>query len=175
MLYWVGYAAAYDRRAMKVARAVRPVAAVTQADFAVLGTEKRCTGESACRMDDEFLFQELTTSNIETFSSHDVKSPYSSLRQDYPQFDGQYEVTHHRQFLAELVAAGRLKATATMNEKVTCHDPASERIGAGHVTEAQIVAVSCPFCLTMMTDGITAKDSEVKVCDVAELMMDENG
>ena len=60
-------------------------------------------------------------------------------------------------------------------------DSASERIGAGHVTEAlttgahQTVAVSCPFCLTMMTDGITAKDSEVKVCDVAELMMDENG
>merc|ERR1712000_145414 len=124
------------------------------------------------------------------------------------------------------VAAGKLKATAVMNEKVTYHDPcylarvngitepprtllpqnleemprhgcqtaccgagggrmwfddpASERIGTGRVTEAlttgaQTVAVSCPFCLTMMTDGITAKDSEVKVCDVAELMMDENG
>ena len=55
-----------------------------EAGFAMLGTEERCTGESARRMDDEFLFQELTTSNIETFSSHDVKSPYSLFA--LPQF-----------------------------------------------------------------------------------------
>jgi Fe-S oxidoreductase len=57
-------------------------------------------------------------------------------------------------------------------------DPASERIGAGRVTEAldtgaHTVAVSCPFCLTMMTDGIAAKKPEVKVCDISELMMDD--
>ena len=130
VLYWVGCSAAYDRRVMKVARAVAQLLQWAEVNFAVLGTEERCTGESARRMGDEFLFQELATSNIETFSSHDVKSPYSSsalpqfVAAGLPaQFDGQYEVTHHTQFLAELVAAGRLKATATMNEKVTCHDP----------------------------------------------------
>ena len=58
-------------------------------------------------------------------------------------------------------------------------DPATERIGSGRITEAldtgaKTVAVSCPFCLTMMTDGIAAKNSDIKVCDVAEIMMDEN-
>ena len=58
-------------------------------------------------------------------------------------------------------------------------DPATERIGSDRITEAldtgaKTVAVSCPFCLTMMTDGIAAKDNTVKVCDIAELMMDEN-
>ena len=233
VLYWVGCSAAYDRRTMKVARAVAQLLQRAEVNFAVLGAEERCTGESARRMGDEFLFQELATSNIETFSRHGVKKivthcPHclNSLRQDYPQFEGHYEVTHHTQFLGELVSAGKLKATAVMNEKVTYHDPcylarvngitesprtllpqnleemprhgcqtaccgagggrmwfddpASERIGAGRVTEAldtgaHTVAVSCPFCLTMMTDGIAAKKPEVKVCDVAELMIDENG
>ncbi len=233
VLYWVGCSAAYDRRTMKVARALAQLLQRAEVNFAVLGAEERCTGESARRMGDEFLFQELATSNIDTFSRHGVKKivthcPHclNSLRQDYPQFEGHYEVTHHTQFLGELVSAGKLKATAVMNEKVTYHDPcylarvnvitesprtllpqnleemprhgcqtaccgagggrmwfddpASERIGAGRVTEAldtgaQTVAVSCPFCLTMMTDGIAAKKPEVKVCDVAELMIDENG
>jgi Fe-S oxidoreductase len=170
--------------------------------------------------------------NIGTLSRHGVKKiithcPHclNSLRQDYSQFDGHYEVTHHTQFLGELVAAGKLKATAVMNEKVAYHDPcylarvngitdapraplpealtemprhgcqtaccdggggrmwfddpAEERIGTGRVTEAldtnaKTVAVSCPFCLTMMTDGIAAKDDQVKVRDIAELMAEEN-
>jgi len=232
VLYWVGCSAAYDRRAMKVARAVAQLLQRAEVNFSVLGPEERCTGESARRMGDEFLFQKLAMTNIETFTRHDVKKiithcPHclNSLRQDYPQFDGHYEVTHHTQFLGELVSSGKLKAAAVMNEKVTYHDPcylarvnditesprillpqnleemprhgcqtaccgagggrmwfddpAGERIGAGRVTEAldtgaQTVAVSCPFCLTMMTDGIAARKPEVKVYDVAEMMIDEN-
>ena len=161
--------------------------------------------------------------NIGTLSRHGVKKiithcPHclNSLRQDYSQFDGHYEATHHMQFLGELVAAGKLNAPAVINEKVAYHDPcylarvngitdapraplpealtemprhgcqtaccgagggrmwfddpAEERIGTG----AKTVAVSCPFCLTMMTDGIAAKDDQVKVRDIAELMAEEN-
>ena len=231
VLYWVGCSAAYDRRTMKVARAVAQLLQRAQVNFAVLGPEERCTGESARRMGDEFLFQELAATNIETFTKHNVKKivthcPHclNSLRQDYPQFDGHYEVIHHTQFLGELVAANKLKAAAVMNESVTYHDPcylarvngiteaprallpeitemprhgcqtaccgagggrmwfddpAEERIGTGRTTEAldtgaQTVAVSCPFCLTMMTDGIAGKNDQVKVRDVSELMLEEN-
>ena len=232
VLYWVGCSAAYDRRTMKVARAVAQLLQRAQVNFAVLGPEERCTGESARRMGDEFLFQELAATNIKTFTKHNVKKivthcPHclNSLRQDYPQFDGHYEVVHHTQFLGELVAAKKLKAAAVMSETITYHDPcylarvngiteaprallpdnlkemprsgcqtaccgagggrmwfddpAEERTGNGRVTEAldtgaKTVAVSCPFCLTMMTDGIAAKDDSVKVRDVSELMLDEN-
>ncbi|MBT6449449.1 MAG: (Fe-S)-binding protein [Verrucomicrobiales bacterium] len=231
VLYWVGCSAAYDRRTMKVARAVAQLLQRAQVNFAVLGPEERCTGESARRMGDEFLFQELAATNIETFTKHNVKKivthcPHclNSLRQDYPQFDGHYEVIHHTQFLGELVAANKLKAAAVMNESVTYHDPcylarvngiteaprallpeitemprhgcqtaccgagggrmwfddpAEERTGSGRITEAldtgaKTVAVSCPFCLTMMTDGVAAKNDQVKVRDVSELMLEEN-
>ena len=232
VIYWVGCSAAYDRRTMKVARAVAQLLQRAQVNFAVLGPEERCSGESARRMGDEFLFQELAAANIETFTRHNVKKivthcPHclNSLRQDYPQFDGHYEVVHHTQFLGELVAAGKLMAAAVMNGNVTYHDPcylarvngitdaprnllpdnlkemprhgcqtaccgagggrmwfddpATERIGSGRITEAfntgaKTVAVSCPFCLTMMTDGIAAKDETVEVRDIAELMADEN-
>jgi len=231
VLYWVGCSAAYDRRTMKVARAVAQLLQCAEVNFAVLGPEERCTGESARRMGDEFLFQELAMTNIETLAKHDVKKivthcPHclNSLRQDYPQFDGHYEVVHHSQFLGELVASKKLKAAAVMNESVTYHDPcylarvnditgaprkllpeikemprsrcqtaccgagggrmwfddaAEERIGQSRITEAldtgaKTVAVSCPFCLTMMTDGIAAKDDSVQVRDVAELMLKDN-
>ena len=231
VLYWVGCSAAYDRRTMKVARAVAQLLQRAEVNFAVLGPEERCTGESARRMGDEFLFQELAMTNIETLAKHDVKKivthcPHclNSLRQDYPQFDGHYEVVHHSQFLGELVAAKKLKAAAVMNESVTYHDPcylarvngiteaprallpdltemprsrcqtaccgagggrmwfddpAEERFGQSRITEAldtgaKTVAVSCPFCLTMMTDGIAAKDDSVQVRDVAELMLEDN-
>ena len=230
VLYWVGCSAAYDRRTMKVARAVAQLLQRAQVNFAVLGPEERCTGESARRMGDEFLFQELAATNIETFTKHNVRKivthcPHclNSLRQDYPQFDGHYEVIHHTQFLGELVAANKLKAAAVMNETVTYHDPcylarvngitdaprtllpdnlkemprsgcqtaccgagggrmwfddpAEERTGTGRITEAldtgaKTVAVSCPFCLTMMTDGVKfhEKESQIIVKDIAELI-----
>ena len=231
VLYWVGCSAAYDRRVMKVARAVAQLLQRAQVSFAVLGPEERCSGESARRMGDEFLFQELATANIHTFGKYGVKKiithcPHclNSLRQDYPQFDGHYEVMHHTQFLGELVAAGKLKAAAGMNGTVTYHDPCylarvndiaeaprqllpasmnemprhgchagccgagggrmwfddpvQERIGTNRITEAldtgaKTVAVSCPFCLTMMSDGLAAKDAGVQVCDIAELMAEE--
>jgi Fe-S oxidoreductase/nitrate reductase gamma subunit len=133
VLYWVGCAAAYDRRVQKVARSIVRLLKAANVNFAVLGNEERCTGESARRMGDEFLFQQLAGQNVETLSKHNVRRivthcPHclNSLRNDYPQMDGRYEVIHHSQLLSELVAEGRLRPPAHLSAtqaSVTFHDP----------------------------------------------------
>ena len=133
VLYWVGCAAAYDRRIQKVARAVAKLLTAAGVKFAVLGSQERCTGESARRMGDEFLFQELAAANLKALNRCGVKRivthcPHclNSFKQDYPQFGGQFEVFHHTQFLAALVAAGRLRLNGAANAEIgrlTYHDP----------------------------------------------------
>ena len=100
VLYWVGCAAAYDRSARSVARAVAQLLTAAQVSFAVLGPAERCTGESARRLGEEFLFQELAERNQTTLQQHRVRKivthcPHclNSLRKDYPQFGGEYEVS----------------------------------------------------------------------------------
>ena len=92
VLYWVGCAAAYDRRTQRVARAVVKCLQAAQVNFAVLGPEECCTGETARRLGDEFLFQELGETNIEALSRYNVKKIvthcphcFNSFKQDYPQ------------------------------------------------------------------------------------------
>ncbi|MEC7565772.1 MAG: (Fe-S)-binding protein [Planctomycetota bacterium] len=256
VLYWVGCAAAYDRRIQKVARAVVQLFQAAKVDFVVLGPEERCTGESARRMGDEFLFQELAATNLTTLSQYPVKKivthcPHclNSFKHDYPQFyeefgvgsvDG-FEAVHHTQFLSELIAAGRLEIpvggedSQVDNGLLTYHDPCylarvngitespreliqltlpagaddeplvelprcggdtaccgagggrmwfddavDRRTGAGRVDEvvqskAETLAVSCPFCLTMMTDGLASNGSEVQVKDISELLLEALG
>jgi Fe-S oxidoreductase/nitrate reductase gamma subunit len=133
VLYWVGCAAAYDRRVQKVARSIVRLLQAANVNFAVLGNDERCTGESARRMGDEFLFQQLAGQNVETLSKHKVRRivahcPHclNSLRNDYPQMGGRYEVIHHSQLLSELVAEGRLRPQAHLSANqasVTFHDP----------------------------------------------------
>ncbi len=238
VLYWVGCAAAYDRRIQKVARCVVRLLQAAKVNFAVLGPEERCTGESARRMGDELLFQQLAAQNVETLSSRNVRRivahcPHcvNSLRNDYPQAGGNYEVMHHSQLLAELIQEGRLpRATSVLNDgTITYHDPCylarvggvseapravlaassndagssqlkelprnrgqtaccgagggrmwfddppAQRIGQGRVLEiiesgAQNVAVSCPFCLTMLGDGLAAQQPSIRVRDIAEVL-----
>ena len=130
-LYWVGCAAAYDRRIQSVARSVVKLLKVAKVSYAVLGSEEGCTGESARRMGDEFLFQELAASNVETLSKYEVKKivahcPHcvNSFLQDYPQMGGKYEVIHHSQLLASLVEQGHLPRSASEAEgEVVYHDP----------------------------------------------------
>jgi Fe-S oxidoreductase/nitrate reductase gamma subunit len=249
IVYWVGCAAAYDRRIQKVARAVVQLLQAADVKFVVLGPEERCTGESARRMGDEFLFQELAAKNISTFSKYPIKKivthcPHclNSFKHDYPQFyeefgvgdNFHFEAVHHTQFLSELLATGRLvipenprggNADAAL---LTYHDPcylarvngitespreliqltlpeesvvelsrcgentaccgagggrmwfddeSEQRTGSGRVDEvigstAKTLAVSCPFCLTMMGDGLAARDASVEVRDVAELLLE---
>jgi Fe-S oxidoreductase len=251
VLYWVGCAAAYDRRVQKVARSVVRLLHAANVHFAVLGPEERCTGESARRMGDELLFQQLAGQNVETLARRKVRRivahcPHcvNSLRNDYPQVGGNYEVVHHSQLLTELIQAGRLSSATTFSREpqasapatqpnsnaITYHDPCylarvggitepprsvlaatagagtlpidelprnrrqtaccgagggrmwfddtpAQRVGQARVQEiaasgAGTVAVSCPFCLIMLGDGLATKKPEVQVLDIAEVLAD---
>jgi Fe-S oxidoreductase/nitrate reductase gamma subunit len=241
VLYWVGCAAAYDRRVQKVARSLVRLLKAANVNFAVLGPEERCTGESARRMGDELLFQQLAATNVETLGRRNVRRivahcPHclNSLRNDYPQAGGNYDVMHHSQLLAELLRDGRLKLPPEnkgLAESITYHDPCylarandvtdepravlaavtagggslpivelprnrrqtsccgggggrmwfddalAQRVGQGRVkeiaaTSASTVAVSCPFCLTMLGDGLAAAKPDVRVRDIAEVLAD---
>lgn len=241
VLYWIGCAGSYDRRAQRVARAVVKLLKHAGVNFAILGREEKCTGESARRLGDEFLFQELAQANIATLAKYNVRKilahcPHclNSLLKDYPQFGGQYEVIHHTQYLSQLLKIGRLKIPSPDGAddagSVTYHDPCylarvngiheaprevltatlgatskpaglrempSNRektfcCGAGGgrmwmeedpkqrvstvrakealATGAKTVAVGCPFCLTMITDGVATQNDATRVMDVAEIL-----
>jgi len=245
VLYWVGCAGAYDRRAQRVARAVVKILQHAGVHFAILGREEKCNGESARRVGDEFLFQELAQANIETLSKYNVRKilthcPHclNTFRQDYPQFGGHYQVVHHTEFIAQLIRDGKLGNWEIGKlgnlGAVTYHDPCylarvngihdaprevlqvvahassvpADRMsalremprhrantfccGAGGgrmwfeeapqqrvsmlraqealATGAKTVAVGCPFCLTMISDGVAAQDDTARVVDVAEIV-----
>jgi Fe-S oxidoreductase len=242
ILYWVGCAGSYDRRAQRVSRAVVKLLQHAQINFAILGREEKCTGESARRLGDEFLFQELAQVNIATLAKYRVKKiltqcPHclNSLLKDYVQFGGQYEVIHHTQFFEQLLAENRLKVDAenTTADPLTYHDPCylarvngihqaprkvltagsnlnspsvdlremprnrektfccgagggrmwmeedpkkrvcSVRSAEALATGAKTVAVGCPFCLTMMTDGVAGQNDSARVLDVAEVLVEK--
>ncbi|ODT98863.1 MAG: CoB--CoM heterodisulfide reductase [Planctomycetes bacterium SCN 63-9] len=249
VLYWIGCAGSYDRRAQRVSRAVVKLLNAAGVNFAILGTEEKCTGDSARRLGDEFLFQELAEVNIATLAKYKVRRivahcPHcvNVLLKDYPQFGGHYEVLHHSQFLAALLREGRLKvpgdASALFQDGLTYHDPCylarvngitdeprevlgralgssasatsggalremprcrekTSCCGAGGgrmwmeeppnqrvstvraaealATGARTIAVGCPFCLTMITDGVAANDGKARVLDVAEVLAERLG
>jgi Fe-S oxidoreductase len=130
-LLWVGCAAAFDPRAQKVARSLVLLLNEAQVNFAVLGQEERCTGDSARRLGDEFLFQQLAGENIRTLNSHKVKKivtpcPHclNTLKDEYAEFGGYYEVQHHSQLLADLLRSKRLKGGHGESAlPLTFHDP----------------------------------------------------
>src|SRR6266446_8488550 len=129
-LFWVGCAASFDPRAQKVARATVQLLRDAGVNFAVLGKEETCTGDPARRIGDEFLFQQRAHSNVETLTRRNVKkivTPcphcYNTLKNEYPQFGGHYEVQHHSALLAHLVEAGRLSNSASNGDPITLHDP----------------------------------------------------
>jgi Fe-S oxidoreductase len=132
ILYWVGCAASYDPRAQLTARALVKVLHQAGVDFAVLGEMENCTGDSARRAGNEYLFQELAMGNVETLN--DVNPPrivvtcphcLHNLGKEYHQFGGEYEVVHHTELIEELIAAGRvpMKAHPDKLPNVTFHDP----------------------------------------------------
>ena len=128
-LFWVGCAASFDPRAQKVARATAQLLKEAGVNFAVLGKEETCTGDPARRIGDEFLFQERAQANVETLDRRKVKrivTPcphcHNTLKNEYPQFGGQYEVQHHSALLEELVNSGKL-TNDPGSEPITLHDP----------------------------------------------------
>ncbi len=134
VLYWVGCAPSYDERSKRVARAMVQLLQRAGVDFAILGEEETCTGDPARRMGEELLYQQQAQTNIETMKQYRFKRLvttcahcFNTHKNEYQQFGGRpgvdYEVIHHTQLLAELVAQGKLKPTQPVNERVAYHDP----------------------------------------------------
>ncbi len=234
VLLWVGCAGSYDDRNKKVLRAFASILKKANVKFAILGTEEQCTGDPARRIGNEYLYQTLAKANIETLNRYQVKKIvtacphcFNTIKNEYKDFGGHYEVHHHSQFIAQLVTQGKIKPTKTLDESVTFHDSCylgrwnsvyeqpravlqslpsinlvemksnhddsmccgagggrmwmEEKIGTrinvkrteqALETRAGIVASSCPFCMTMLTDGVKSKEMQdkVKVMDIAELI-----
>ena len=237
VLFWVGAAGSYDDRAKKITRAFVKILNKAKVDFAVLGTEESSTGDVAKRAGNEFLFQMQALSNIELLNAYQVKHivtacphSFNTLKNEYPELGGHYNVQHHTQFIADLIKNKRLTIEDNSNlkgKRITFHDPCylgrgnneyeaprtllknlgvelvemkrNRRTalccGAGGAqmfkepekgdkdinvlrtedaleTQASIIATGCPFCNTMMTDGVKAKEKEasVKIFDIAELI-----
>jgi Fe-S oxidoreductase/nitrate reductase gamma subunit len=129
VLYWVGCSAALDDRNMKVARATARVLQAAGIKFAILGDEETCCGDPARRMGDEYLFQTICQQNIEILKGHGVKKIlttcphcFNSLKNEYPQFGGGFEVVHHTRFFAGLIKEGRLKVNRSAAKKAAYHD-----------------------------------------------------
>jgi heterodisulfide reductase subunit D len=237
VLFWVGCAGSFDDRAKKITKAIAKILSHCQVKFAVLGTEEACTGDPARRAGNEFTFQMQAQMNIQVLNGYDIKRIvtgcphcFNTLKNEYPELGGNYEVMHHTQLLQDLINSGRLRLEGSetfKGKKITFHDPCYlgranevyeapraliEKLdvalvemkrcktnglccGAGGAqmfkeaekgnkeinvertedvleTNASIVATGCPFCNTMMTDGVKNfnKEEEIQVLDVAELI-----
>jgi Fe-S oxidoreductase len=235
VLMWVGCMGAYDKRNQKIARATAALLTKAGVKFAILGSKEKCTGDLARRSGNEMLYQVLARENVETLNTLKVKTvvtncPHclNSLKNEYPQLEGRYEVFHHTQFIARLVAEGRLKLNGGLEGSVTFHDPCylgrynneydaprtllgqvlheppvemrrsrnesfccgaggarmwmeekigtrinEERVREATATGATTIATACPFCMTMMDDGVRQKglEDKLRVLDVAELVL----
>jgi Fe-S oxidoreductase/nitrate reductase gamma subunit len=129
ILYWVGCSAALDDRNMNVARATAKILKAAGINFGILGDEEACCGDPARRMGDEYLFQTICQQNIEILNGYNVKKIlttcphcFNSLKHEYPQFGGNFEVIHHTQFIAGLIGDGRLKLSGVNARKAAYHD-----------------------------------------------------
>ena len=237
-LFFVGCAGAYDERQRKVSRAIVRILREAKVSFAILGEEETCTGDAARRLGNEYLFQQQAAANVETLNRYGVKKvltqcPHclNAIKHELPAFGGHYEVVHHAQLIARLVADGRLRLgdAGLADAAVTLHDPCylarhggevaapraalaaagvtltemprsgrtgfccgagggrmwleeklGTRVNQHRVAEAAatlgdgggVVAVGCPFCLTMLKDGIaeTGREGRLRVLDVAEIV-----
>ncbi|MGB2718936.1 MAG: (Fe-S)-binding protein [Rhodococcus sp. (in: high G+C Gram-positive bacteria)] len=135
-LFWVGCAGAYEDRAKKTTKAVAELLATAGVKFMVLGADETCTGDSARRAGNEFLFQQLAMQNIETLNNvfEGVEQNkrkivvtcahcFNALGNEYPQVGGDYEVVHHTQLLNRLVRQKKLIPVASVSQDITYHDP----------------------------------------------------
>tara|TARA_B110000977_G_scaffold153247_1_gene194723 strand:- start:95 stop:895 length:801 start_codon:yes stop_codon:yes gene_type:complete len=240
VLFWVGCAGSFDDRAKKITKAFVKILNHLNYKFAVLGSEESCSGDPAKRAGNEFLFQMQAMANIEVMNAYHVKRVvttcphcFNTLKNEYPELGGKFEVVHHTQLLQTLIDEERLtvQGGAFKGKKITFHDPCylgranevyeaprsliqsldAELVemkrcksrglccGAGgaqmfkepekgakdinieRTEEAlqikpDIIATGCPFCNTMMTDGIKnkEKEDEVEVLDLAEMIATAN-
>jgi Fe-S oxidoreductase len=237
-LFWVGCAGALEDRARRTTRAIAELLHTAGVSFAVLGPAETCTGDPARRIGNEFVFSMLAQQNVETLGEarvHKIVAScphcFNTLANEYPQLGGDYEVIHHTQLLARLIAEGRLTPVTGVDEKITYHDPCflgrhnrvftppreimervpevraaemhrckergfccgaggarmwmeerigkrinTERIEEALATEPDTISTSCPYCLVMLGDALSAKKSSgeakesLEVVDVAQLL-----
>ena len=236
VLFWVGCAGSFDDRAKKITKAFVKILNKAKIDFAVLGTEESCSGDPAKRAGNEFLFQMQAMTNIEVLNAYEVKKIvtacphcFNTLKNEYPELGGNYEVVHHTELLKSLLDDGRITVEGGKykSQRITFHDPCylgrgndvyeaprellkklevqlvemkrcksdglccgaggaqmfkepekgSKDINIERTEDAidvnpTIIATGCPFCNTMMTDGVksTDKEKEIEVLDIAELI-----
>ncbi len=239
-LFFVGCAGAFDDRQKKVSRAIVRLLREAKVGFAILGEEETCTGDAPRRLGNEYLFQMQAQANVERLNGYGVKKilvqcPHclNAIKNEYPRFGGSYQVVHHTELIARLVAEKRIRpgsAGALPGAAVTFHDPCylarwngvteaprqalravpglqlgemprnrrqgfccgagggrmwleetlGSRVNQNRVAEAAatlgqkggVVATGCPFCLTMMKDGIaeTGREESLRAMDVAEIV-----
>jgi Fe-S oxidoreductase len=153
VLYWVGCMGSFDRRNQRVATSVAKILKVANVNFAILGPEESCTGDPARRIGNEYLWQMQAQQNIETLNSYgfnkipSASAPdsvgtqfstsekhrtiitacphcFNTIKNEYPQLGGNYEVVHHTVFIDSLLAEGKLKLPEAFDQrKLTYHDP----------------------------------------------------
>lgn len=130
VLYWVGCAVSYDPRAQKIAQSLAEILTAAGVNWAVLGRQEKCTGDAARRAGNEYLFSQLATENVENLNALNPKlivttcpHCFHTLKNEYPQFGGHYQVKHHSEFINELLQSGKLRAPAGSDGAVTFHDP----------------------------------------------------
>ena len=236
VLFWVGCAGSFDQRAQKITKAFATILDKAGVVYAILGKEEACTGDPARRAGNEFMFQMMAYQNIQVMNAYEIKKIvttcphcFNTLKNEYPELGGNYEVVHHTEFIKMLLNEGKIAIEGGQfkGKRITFHDPCylgranniyeaprdliqkldAELVemkrskangvccGAGGAqmfkepekgdkdinvlrtedalqTNASIIATGCPFCNTMLTDGIKnkEKESEVKVLDIAELI-----
>jgi Fe-S oxidoreductase len=130
VLYWVGCTEALEDRSLKVAQAVARLMKQAGVNFGILGEEEMCCGDPARRLGAEHLYQMLVANNIQLFQSYNIKKIvtacphcFNTLKNEYPQFGGQFEVIHHTQFIADLVKEKRLNIGSSGKSLITYQDP----------------------------------------------------
>ena len=129
-LFWVGCAGALEDRAKKTTKAIATLLHQAGVKFAVLGPGETCTGDPARRIGNEFVFSMLAQQNVETLNEAGARKVvascphcFNTISREYPQLGGNYEVIHHTQLLATLVADGKITPATAVEEKITYHDP----------------------------------------------------
>ena len=236
ILFWVGCAGSFDERAKKITKAFVKLLHNAGVDFAVLGAEESCTGDPAKRSGNEFLFQMQAMTNIEVMNAYEVKKIvttcphcFNTLKNEYPELGGNYQVVHHTQLMRDLLDEGKLTIAegSFKGKRITFHDPCylgrangvyeaprelirkldAELVemkscksrglccGAGGAqmfkepepgnkdinierteqaleTQPDLIAAGCPFCNTMLSDGVKNKEKEdvLPVMDIAEMI-----
>jgi Fe-S oxidoreductase len=237
ILFWVGCAGSFDQRAQRITKAFATILNKVGVKYAILGKEEACTGDPARRAGNEFLFQMMAYQNIQVLNGYGIKKIvttcphcFNTLKNEYPELGGTYEVIHHTTLLQQLIDEGKIKLKeggSFQGKKISYHDscylgrandiyeaprkvlealdadlvemkrcrskglccgaggaqmfkedePGDKRINIERTDEAlltgaSIVASACPFCNTMLTDGVKnrEKENEVQVMDVAELV-----